>query len=238
MNGQHPPPAPQNPGPAYDLHRSAAIGTQPSSFPSTNESLDFGSQIESSEVTYSNFHQHPESPRYQSTPSITSSAKKDATQAIHEMHLALLYLLSNPEEFQKALQVTPREGATTLAEWNAEYEDGDTTTAGGDLDNDDDTRGHRTNSVCSVLTTATTAPLPFVVFADDAEVVLPQAHTASQLFGIERYQGIELEAAAGIPALSQLFLRWLGTIVALFLFSCSNEICPSHIHFLRYSTHA
>ena len=41
-------------------------------------------------------------------------------------------------------------------------------------------------------------------------MVLPQAHTASQLFGIEKVEGIELEAAAGIPALSQLFLRWLG----------------------------
>ena len=59
--------------------------------------------------------------------------------------------------------------------------------------------------------TAATTPLPFIVFADDAEVVLPQAHTASQLFGIEKVEGIELEAAAGIPALSQLFLRWLGT---------------------------
>ena len=55
----------------------------------------------------------------------------------------------------------------------------------------------------------------FVVFADDAEVVLPQAHTASQLFGIEKVEGIELEAAAGIPALSQLFLRWLGKFVLL-----------------------
>ena len=55
-----------------------------------------------------------------------------------------------------------------------------------------------------------TTPLPFVVFADDAEVVLPQAHTASQLFGVEKVEGIELEAAAGVPAISQLFLRWLA----------------------------
>ena len=34
--------------------------------------------------------------------------------------------------------------------------------------------------------------------------------TASQLFGIERVTGIELEAAAGIAGLSMLFLRWLG----------------------------
>jgi hypothetical protein len=52
-----------------------------------------------------------------------------------------------------------------------------------------------------------------VVFADDAEVVLPQAHTASQLFGLERLEGVELEAAAGIHGISQLFLRWLGTSI-------------------------
>ena len=112
----------------------------------------------------------------------------DATDIVHEMHLALLYLLSNPDEFKKALHSHPPRGVTTLSDWNAEYDDEE-----------------------SVLTQQTqTTPLPFVIFADDAEVVLPQAHTASQLFGIERMEGIELEAAAGIPALSQLFLRWLG----------------------------
>jgi len=53
-------------------------------------------------------------------------------------------------------------------------------------------------------------PLPHQIFASDAEVVLPQALTASQLFGIERLTGIELEAAAGMIGLSQLFLRWLA----------------------------
>ena len=53
-------------------------------------------------------------------------------------------------------------------------------------------------------------PLPLQIFASDAEVVLPQALTASQLFGIERVTGIELEAAAGTIGLSQLFLRWLA----------------------------
>ena len=53
-------------------------------------------------------------------------------------------------------------------------------------------------------------PIPFLVFCSDAEVVLPQAHTASQLFGYERDGGIELEAASGILGLCQLFLRWLG----------------------------
>ncbi len=53
-------------------------------------------------------------------------------------------------------------------------------------------------------------PVPFMVFAADAEVVLPQAHTASQLFGYERDSGIELEATSGMVGLCQLFLRWLG----------------------------
>ena len=114
---------------------------------------------------------------------------QDATEIVHEMHLALLYLLSNPEEFKKALNAHPPSGATTLDEWNAEIEDEDEE---------------------SVMTSGVSTALPFIVFADDAEVVLPQAHTASQLFGIEKVEGIELEAAAGIPALSQLFLRWLG----------------------------
>lgn len=115
---------------------------------------------------------------------------QDATAIVHEMHLALLYLLSNPEEFKKALSAHPPDGATTLDEWNAEIED--------EVDEE------------SVVTSGVSTPLPFIVFADDAEVVLPQAHTASQLFGIEKVEGIELEAAAGIPALSQLFLRWLA----------------------------
>ena len=114
---------------------------------------------------------------------------QDATEIVHEMHLALLYLLSNPDEFKKALNAHPPGNATTLEAWNAEIEEEDEE---------------------SVMTSGVSTALPFIVFADDAEVVLPQAHTASQLFGIEKVEGIELEAAAGIPALSQLFLRWLG----------------------------
>ena len=152
------------------------------------------------------------------------------------MHLALLYLLSNPDEFQKALQASPEMGATTLAQWNAEYDNESLVTAeteytGGQINNNktmqtqsptgistkfsndnlSPTAAATSQKIQSDKGTASATPLPFVVFADDAEVVLPQAHTASQLFGIERLEGIELEAAAGIPALSQLFLRWLGT---------------------------
>eukprot|EP00536_Pseudo-nitzschia_multiseries_P013809 jgi/Psemu1/68861/estExt_Genemark1.C_6170022 len=118
---------------------------------------------------------------------------QDATAIVHEMHLALLYLLSNPEEFKKALHAHPPSGATTLNEWNAEI-----------MDEEEDEESVVTSGIAS------STALPFIVFADDAEVVLPQAHTASQLFGIEKVEGIELEAAAGISALSQLFLRWLA----------------------------
>lgn len=130
-----------------------------------------------------------------------STSHADATDTIHEMHLALLYLLSNPDEFQKALATHPARGATTLEQWNAEY----------DNETEAESVSYQPQQEATTPASSTTAtPLPFVVFADDAEVVLPQAHTASQLFGMERLEGIELEAAAGISSISQLFLRWLG----------------------------
>lgn len=159
MNGQtHPPP--------YDMHQSP---NQDSTF--TSDSME-----------YSEFDQDS----YVATSSVTAGLTSfhDATESVHEMHLALMYLLSNPEEFKKVASNPP----AALSDWNNEYSD--EATADGSV--------------------ATATPLPYVVFADDAEVVLPQAHTASQLFGIEKTEGIELEAAAGVPALSQLFLRWLA----------------------------
>jgi hypothetical protein len=160
--------------------------TNGSSFPIT-ESMDYSSAVGSD-----SYYNHTDG----AASSVTGHGPsyygdQDATEIVHEMHLALLYLLSNPDEFKKAIHAHPPRGATTLNEWNAEIEDDEE----------------------SVMTSGTTVtPLPFIVFADDAEVVLPQAHTASQLFGIEKIEGIELEAAAGIPALSQLFLRWLGRL--------------------------
>lgn len=148
----------------------------------------------------------------------------DATEAVHEMHLALLYLLSNPEEFERAVARNNMSGAatTTLAQWNAEYSYGDNESLYTDTDSvqqQSPQRGnhHRTsynnadNNNIDSSSSMNSTPLPYAVFADDAEVVLPQAHTASQLFGLETVTGMELEAAAGVPALSQLFLRWLGT---------------------------
>ncbi len=117
---------------------------------------------------------------------------KDCTETVHHMHNLLLYLLSNPSEFQEAIDFQNNKSTTsTLSAFHAEYDRG--TDVGSVFNGDDEN-----------------IPVPFMVFASDAEVVLPQAHTASQLFGYERDSGIELEATSGMVGLSQLFLRWLG----------------------------
>ena len=152
---------------------------------------------------------------------IEGAEHQDATAAVAEMHLALLYLLSNPEEFERAVH-HPTAVATTLQQWNSEYYDdqslyteaesvsvaispSNTAAHGDNQKNNSPSYDSSSNS-----NNNTSTPLPFAIFCDDAEVVLPQAHTASQLFGVETVTGMELEAAAGVPAVSQLFLRWLA----------------------------
>lgn len=194
------------PGPAYELHRSDLVqkrgGGGEEAATDELESLEHSSCVDSE--SYLAIHTLAESSL---TGHFHTTAHADATETIHEMHLALLYLLSNPEEFQKALATHPARGATTLAQWNAEY-DNESLTEAESVAMAAAAEHQRLSSPNGGMGGAT--PLPFVVFADDAEVVLPQAHTASQLFGMERLEGIELEAAAGIPSISQLFLRWLG----------------------------
>ncbi len=117
---------------------------------------------------------------------------KDCTETVHHMHNLLLYLLSHPEEFQDAIDFYKSKSTTsTLSAFHAEYDRG--TDVGSVFNGDDEN-----------------VPIPFMVFASDAEVVLPQAHTASQLFGYERDNGIELEATSGMVGLCQLFIRWLA----------------------------
>lgn len=118
---------------------------------------------------------------------------RDNTETIHHVHNLLLYLLSNPEDFQEALDFYKSKATTsTLSAFHAEIDRG--TDVGSLFDNNDEDN---------------VPPIPFMVFAPDAEVVLPQAHTASQLFGFERDNGMELEATSGIIGLCQLFMRWL-----------------------------
>mmetsp|Transcript_9563 Transcript_9563/g.26817 ORF Transcript_9563/g.26817 Transcript_9563/m.26817 type:complete len:434 (+) Transcript_9563:182-1483(+) len=132
---------------------------------------------------------------------VGSRLPPDSAETVHEMHLALLYLLSSPQEFSKALTFEMGGSGASMQDWNADFDDNatDVSFQPGGPD------GGAGGGIMSAP-----PPLPYAVFADDAEVVLPQAHTANQLFGLERESGIELEAACGIPALSQLFLRWLA----------------------------
>jgi hypothetical protein len=177
-----------------------------------SDSLDYSSQADTESyidlnTALGNHYQYNNDQASLGTANVVNTAPPpDATQIVHEMHLALLYLLSNPEEFQRAMEQPPIGGATTLTEWNAEY-DAEESLADGSVGVTLPNNHHHQPSSSS---NTSLTPLPYVVFADDAEVVLPQAHTASQLFGIERVQGIELEAAAGIRPLSSLFLRWLA----------------------------
>jgi hypothetical protein len=143
---------------------------------------------------------------------IPSMTPPDATGAVQEMHLALLYLLSHPEEWERVLQQeSPRSSAHALQQWNEEES---LYTAAPPNDETPDSNALQQPH----------DPLPYAVFCDDAEVVLPQAHTASQLFGLETVTGMELEAAAGIPAIAALCLRWLGALL------CSMKLVLSHFY--------
>jgi len=248
----------QSPGPAYQFERSPARYHQHhddsenrfSSDSPSFKSLDYSSNNDAESETYTAIGGGASSltglvPSYH--PSF-----QDATDTVREMHLALLYLLSNPEEFQRALQQSPAQNATTLAEWNAEYCESESMTDVGSMittpeesvatmNNNSHNNSNNNNNANNTAPDAQSGPtpLPFVVFADDAEVVLPQAHTASQLFGLERIEGIELEAAAGIPSLSQLFLRWLGTLVFKCVFHpavLKNKYMYCVRFYFRYST--
>lgn len=168
--------------PAYQINRS---GDADDEFSSVVESETYMPLHQAALQQQQRHHHHDDT----GTP---HHHHNDATAAVHEMHLALLYLLSNPDEFRAAVERGPYSSSTpNLAQWNADYCDTESLATETTANNDP-------------------APLPYVIFADDAEVVLPQAHTASQLFGVETITGMELEAAAGIPNISTLFLRWLA----------------------------
>jgi hypothetical protein len=164
--------------------------------------------------------------------SVTSTAE-DATATIHSMHSKLLYLLSHPELFHDALtweedKLLHHHQQDDKFEEDSTFEGlSDTNKAtqdetfefhphektkknkeGGALNNIQHNKKNRDDKDHNNLPPP--PPLPFEIFAPDAEVVLPQALTATQLFGVERETGIELEAAAGIYGLSLLFLRWLA----------------------------
>lgn len=164
--------------------------------PNSPQLHDDGTEI-TTESELNQFYQQ----QHESTPSvhgstISSPIFKDCTDTVHHMHNLLLYLLSNPQEFQDAIDYYKEKCTTnTLSAFHDDFD--------------------RATDVGSVFHTGNggdneSIPIPFMVFAPDSEVVLPQAHTASQLFGYERDVGIELEATNGILGSCQLFLRWLA----------------------------
>ena len=171
--------------------------------------------------------QEPASEEMKRSASQESDGDFDATTTIYEMHRKLLHVMSNPQQFHDAV------------DWIEKIERGvdpslpptqdETGKEGLEFEKEDGTHSIKTSESTSVAATTVSGdskypaqstlipPLPVQIFAPDAEVVLPEAMTASQLFGIERVTGIELEAAAGIAGLSTLFLRWLGEfLVAIF----------------------
>lgn len=162
----------------------------------------------------------------------------DATPTVHNMHRKLLHLLSSPNLFSDAIEwqmkvdrgldpSLPTDDTTTntnvdedgMKSFDNEFNEDNISRAVSEQKDDinDDTQTATTNGDEDTTNqnkykdqSKLIPPLPIQIFASDAEVVLPQALTASQLFGIERVSGIELEAAAGIIGLSQLFTRWLA----------------------------
>jgi len=161
----------------------------------------------------------------------------DATPTVHNMHRKLLHLLSSPNLFSDAIEwqmkvdrgldpSLPTDDNTAnngdedgMKSFDNEFNEDNISRAVSEQKDDtyDDTQTATTNGDEDTTTqnkykdqSKLIPPLPIQIFASDAEVVLPQALTASQLFGIERVSGIELEAAAGIIGLSQLFTRWLA----------------------------
>mmetsp|Transcript_11124 Transcript_11124/g.22131 ORF Transcript_11124/g.22131 Transcript_11124/m.22131 type:complete len:471 (+) Transcript_11124:50-1462(+) len=171
-------------------------------------------------------HQLPTVNEYQMNNTTTTNVEEvefDATATVHEMHRKLLHLLSHPELFTEAL-VWESKLERGLDPSRPDEEEDDVGGGGGgdggiksfenefggadeqkDEETDDDGETKGGNARQTLL-----PPLPLQIFAADAEVVLPQALTATQLFGMERVTGIELEAAAGITGLSHLFQRWLA----------------------------
>ena len=97
------------------LHEIQQYNNNSSNINSTRDTISLGGDDD--------FAQHYSS-QYSSS-GYRSHSSTDATEVVHEMHLALLYLLSNPEEFQRAMEChAARDGAAakTLEEWNADYQ--------------------------------------------------------------------------------------------------------------------
>lgn len=149
---------------------------------------------------------------------------QDCTDTIHELYKLLLHLCSHPYEFDDALKYYEnRAERNTLASFHADFDrltEVDVASLCGKQNISTDKRMNRNRksseefdlneSGNSGNSDNDAIPTVLLIFSPETEVVLPQAHTASQLFGIEREDGMELEGGRGIREVCRLFKRWLA----------------------------
>lgn len=183
------------------------------SFRTSTATINYTYEDDSNENDNANNNSNIERMIKQSSHENNDDEEEDATLAIHEMHRKLLYAMSYPQCFHDAIDwISKVESSSSLSlegrRGGLEYE------------KEDGTHSSHATPNSNIITDNDDPPLPLQIFAPDAEVVLPEAMTANQLFGIERVTGIELEAAAGIGGLSLLFLRWLGESYMYCVFKC------------------
>ena len=218
-------PDPDSPNAPYDIKRIHGMGGMARDDGAGEYSVY---SEEMSRMTAYNQYNEPEGGQQQ-LPTVNeyqmntaaNETELDATATVHDMHRKLLHLLSHPELFTDALiweaklergldpsrpddddDEVGNGGDGGIKSFENEFEGADEQK---DEEPDDAEATTKVNDRQRLL-----PPLPLQIFAADAEVVLPQALTATQLFGMERVTGIELEAAAGITGLSHLFQRWLA----------------------------
>ncbi|KAL7429928.1 hypothetical protein ACHAXM_001924 [Skeletonema potamos] len=206
-----------SPGRPYDIRRIHGIGGMVSAAADGSGEYSVYSEEMSRMSAYNQYQEQADGQSLLPTVNETTAdgSEFDATAIVHDMHRKLLHLLSHPELFTEALiwesklnrgldpsrpdEEDDHGGGGGIKSFENEFGGVDEQK---DEDQDDNGEEDETKRLLP--------PLPVQIFAADAEVVLPQALTATQLFGVERVTGIELEAAAGIEGLSHLFLRWLA----------------------------
>ena len=141
---------------------------------------------------------------------------EDATATIRETHKQLLHLMSHPELFHDALEWQDRRDQEGRAPAGGNGDDADSTFRGLEKEDnpqsaaktshaqnetfvfDPNNTGDSDNGDAEAEGAQAEPPLPHRIFAADAEAVLPAALTASQLFGVERETGVELEVRHGL----------------------------------------
>jgi len=123
----------------------------------------------------------------------------DCTDTIREVYRILLQLLSNPEEFQSSVEFfKTRANTSTLSAFHADFDR--LTEVSNSYDMEVEVTDPNEDNV----------PTPLLILSSECEVVLPQAHTTSQLFGYEIESGMDLEGGHGIVGVCQLMQRWLA----------------------------